>query len=56
MSETTCQLCSKKAECTMVKCDTRYLHPDGWKFMGHKGTAVLSVCAGCGEKHRKKGE
>ncbi len=55
MSETTCQLCSKTAECQLVKCDTRYLHPKGWKFMGHQGTATLSVCAECGKKHGKGG-
>lgn len=54
MNETICQLCSQKAECTMGKCDTKHLHPEGWKFMGHKGTATLSICVECGGKHREK--
>jgi hypothetical protein len=52
--ETWCQLCGKRRECRMVKCDTEHLHPRNTVATGHKGRAFLSVCGECERKHESK--
>jgi len=47
---TTCQICSRKRECRLVRCNTKSQHREGVKLTGKKGSAMLSVCSECAEE------